>query len=105
MKHEQHIQILKNYMLPSFHLLNKPHVFQHDNDPKLVYSQAAIRWLSDNGVRTLSWPAQSSDLDPIEHLWDVLQTKLEDRGPTNKDDLWRMLQEGWQRFPPRLLKQ
>ena len=42
-------------------------IFQYDNDPKHT-ANLTKDWLSDNKVIVLDWPAQSLDLNPIEHL-------------------------------------
>jgi hypothetical protein len=44
-----------------------PFLFQHDSAPvyKVSFRQ---KWFVEIGVEELDWPAQSHDLNPIEHL-------------------------------------
>ena len=35
--------------------------------------------MSEIGVDELEWPAQSPDLNPIQHLWDELEQRLRAR--------------------------
>ena len=36
------------------------------------------KWLQDSGLEVMVWSPQSADLDPIEHLWHHLKTRLGD---------------------------
>ena len=44
---------------------------QHDN--AISHIPRSVRdFLQDSNVSVLPWPAKSQDLNPIEHIWDLL---------------------------------
>ncbi|KAJ4448935.1 hypothetical protein ANN_00327 [Periplaneta americana] len=50
-----------------------------DNGSWPHVSAATMQWYADNNVHRLEWPAQSPDLNPIEHLWVELDGRLRSR--------------------------
>ena len=70
--------------------------FQQDNDPKHT-SKLAKKWFEDQEFRVLRWPAQSPDLNPIEHLWDHLKRKLNEYevSPKGIHELWERVEKEW----------
>ncbi|KAJ8887522.1 hypothetical protein PR048_013738 [Dryococelus australis] len=82
-----------------------PCYFQDDNDMCHV-SRATMQWYADNNVRRLDWPAQSTDHNPIEHLWDKLdrQVRACQVRPKSIAQLMERLQEEWRRIPVDVLE-
>ena len=75
-------------------------VFWQDNDPKHT-SRVAQGWFMENQVEVLDWPAQSPDLNPIEHLWWHLKKRLGTypQDPKSILELWERVEAEWEKIP------
>ena len=78
-------------------------IYQHDNAPAHTAKQTT-QWLQDNGFEVLTWPAQSPDLNPIEHLWSHLKRQLAayDTPPNGVLELWERVQVVWEGIGPKV---
>ncbi len=73
------------------------HRFQQDNDPKYT-SRYVQNFVSEHGVNWWRTPAESPDLNPIEHLWNELKCYLAARvKPFTKADLIAGIHKFWSR--------
>ncbi|KAK3529469.1 hypothetical protein QTP70_031163, partial [Hemibagrus guttatus] len=73
---------------------------KQDNDPKHS-SKSTSEWLKKNKMKTLEWPSQSPDLNPIEMLWHDLKKVVHARKPSNVAELQQFCKDEWAKIPPQ----
>uniref|UniRef100_A0A3B3DJG5 Transposase n=1 Tax=Oryzias melastigma TaxID=30732 RepID=A0A3B3DJG5_ORYME len=98
-------KVLKENVRPSVHQLKlkRSWVLQQDNDPKHT-SKSTSEWLKKSKMKTLEWPSQSPDLNPIEMLWYDLKKVVHARKPSNKAELQQFCKDEWAKIPPERCK-
>ncbi|CAD6895871.1 unnamed protein product [Tilletia caries] len=104
MDSKQYIEILDRKLLPMLDAVSitpgapQRHeiIFQQDNDPKHT-SKLTKAWFKKNKIEPLTWPANSPDINPIEHMWGALKRRLAayDTDPRGANELWDRVQKEW----------
>ena len=83
-----------------------PHIDNHplatrpeymDDNARPHRSRAVTAFMRTNAISTIAWPAMSPDLNPIEHLWDILGRRIQAREPPvqNLQQLEAALHQEW----------
>ncbi|KAL0199227.1 hypothetical protein M9458_007767, partial [Cirrhinus mrigala] len=71
-------EILEHFMLPAADKLfgDDDFIFQQDLAPAHK-AKTTSTWFNSHGITVLDWPANSTDLNPIENLWGIVKRKME----------------------------
>jgi transposase len=89
----------RHVILDAIRLCGLRYLFQQDNAPPHT-AQGTRRVMSELGLRVMEWPAQSPDLNPIEHLWCLLKMRVYRRGARSLDQLEAYIKEEWAKITP-----
>lgn len=79
---------------------NSPWLFQEDGDPSHGKKRVGLaqKLKEANWVDSLSHPAQSPDLNPMEAVWNILKQRVRRRTWNNIEELKAILQEEWSKI-------
>ena len=97
--------VLRPHLIPFKNQHVQPMTFQQDNAP--AHRAIATRdFLQAANVQVMNpWPAQSPDLNPIEHMWDRLERELRKLPvPRTLNQLEQGLQVAWNNIPQEFIR-
>jgi len=93
---EAYIEVLRIKLVPLLdkHFPRGDATFQQDLAPCHT-SRKVKQFVLDNDIRTLDWPGNSPDLNPIENLWAILKARLHKHDCTTRVKLVAAIIEIW----------
>ena len=75
---------------------------QEDNS-SIHKSKVSESYKKSQNIRTIDWPANSPDLNPIENLWAVLKQRVQVKAPKDIKELENIVKAEWETFDPQFL--
>ncbi|MCV6603945.1 MAG: transposase, partial [Porticoccaceae bacterium] len=78
-------EVGRAHVLPAIAAIPAGVIFQQDG-ASVHTAKHVLRFLDDNGIERMAWPAQSPDLFPIENLWQRIKVRVEQREYATTDN-------------------
>ena len=67
-------------------------IFMKDGAP-CDHSKVSKNFLDSNNIDLLEWPGSSTDLNPIENLWNNIKNKTSEKQPLSREKLVKAINE------------
>lgn len=89
-------EVLLEHVVPYAPIIGEEFLLMHDN-ARPHAARIVNEFLNDVGLHAMAWPARSPDINPIEHVWDMLKKRVRSRLPphSNLHQLRNLLTEEW----------
>lgn len=93
-------ECLAEHVIPFAPFVGDNFCLMHDNARPHV-ARVVNDYLDEMDIQRLDWPPRSPDLNPIEHVWDMLGRLVRNRQPETIRELRVTLLEEWGNIPQR----
>ncbi len=90
-----YIEILDTFLIASIEKKFGDNVIFQDDNASWYRAKSVKAFLQERHINSMTWPANSPDLNPVENLWWKLKKLVHDKAPSCKADLSTAIQQSW----------
>lgn len=98
-------EVLEPHVKPSKAIIGQGFLLMHDN-ARPHTANVTTNFLREENLAVMDWPARSPDLNPIEHVWDILgrQIRALPNRPQDKEALIIALKDQWNNIDQNVIQ-
>jgi transposase len=95
---------LQDHVVPFAPHIGDNFILMQDNARPHI-ARCVTNFITETEITKMDWPARSPDMNPIEHVWDMLGKRVKARipAPQTTQALQTMLLEEWDNLPQELI--
>ncbi|KAI3362808.1 hypothetical protein L3Q82_001858 [Scortum barcoo] len=99
-------EILRPLVRPYAGAVGSPGFLLMQDNARPHVAGVCQQFLQDEGIDAMDWPARSPDLNPIEHIWDIMSRSIHQRhvAPQTVQELADALVQVWEEIPQETIR-
>lgn len=100
------LNIIEEHVLPYVGFIGYDRFVLMQDNARPHVARTVYQYFEEVGIASLVWPPLSPDLNPIEHLWDILKRHVRARNPApdSIEALRIAVHEEWNRIPQETIR-
>ena len=99
---KMYVKVLKEFLLPSMGYFRSKYMFQDKATPHT--SKMTTLYLKESRIQTVTLPGSSPDINPIEHCFSFVKSKLEKEDINSLPTLRSCIRSNWNKLDRKYLE-
>ena len=95
MNDQSYLKHLQDHLVPHAKSKNGKNYHLLFNNTPCHKSKVVKKYIQKYKIKIIPFPPQSADINPIENLWCELDKVIKQKKPSNQNELFQFIEDGW----------